>query len=77
MKFYYTFGTDEQFPYERGWVEVVADNQEEADAKFRNRFPDVNKGILNCAFVYTEENFSKTSMASVGNCGEFCHEVII
>ena len=76
MKFYYTFGTDKQFPYKRGWVEVIADNREEADMKFRKRFPDVHAGILNCAFTYTKESFTKTIMARSGNLQEFCHEVI-
>ena len=76
MKFYYTFGTDNQFPYKRGWVEVIAKNQEEADRKFRTRFPDVRAGILNCAFTYTEDSFSKTIMTQGGNLQEFCHEVI-
>jgi len=77
LKFYYTFGTDKQFPYNRGWVEVIAENAKEADAKFREKFPDKTPGILNCAFVYTEESFSKTTMAQGGNLHEFCHEVII
>jgi len=77
LKFYFTFGTDKQFPYNRGWVEVIAENEKEAEAKFREKFPDKTPGILNCACVYAEESFSKTIMAQGGNMQEFCHEVII
>ena len=76
MKFYYTFGLSPQFPYYRGWVVVIANNRDEADRKFRSRFPDRNPGTLNCAFFYTEESFSKTVMAQGNHPEEFCHEVI-
>ena len=62
MKFYYTFGTDPRFPFYRGWVEVIADNRDKADALFRAMWPDRTPGILNCAFVYTEERFKTTPM---------------
>ena len=74
--FYYTFGSDEQFPYKNGWVEVIAESHEEADKKFRRRFTDVHTGILNCAFVYTEDDFPETIMAQNGNLQGFCHEII-
>jgi len=76
MKFYFTFGTDKQFPYQGGWVEVVANSRGEACEKFRTRFPDRHKGTMNCAFVYSEDEFSETTMAQDGNWGEYCHEVI-
>lgn len=74
-KYFYTFGTDKQFPYQRGWVEVHADSWHEAHAKFRGCFPDIHKNTLNCAFYYDEIMFLESGMAD-GNWGEFCHEVI-
>lgn len=59
QSFFYTFGTDSRFPYQKGWVEVQAEDRPKADALFRNRFPDVHKGVLNCSFVYTKEQFEK------------------
>ena len=76
--FYYTFGTDPEYPYSRGWVEVYANSWEDAHAKFRTRFPDRpgHEGTINCAFFYTKDQWERSAM-SKGNMGEFCHEVII
>lgn len=76
--YYYTFGTDPEYPYSRGWVEVYANSWEEAHKKFRTKFPDRpgHEGTVNCAFFYGKESWERTSM-SEGNMGEFCHEVII
>ena len=78
MRFYFTFGTSPLFPYQVGWVEVIADNYEQASNKFRTRFPDRNDGLLNCAFSYSESFWKNTIMAeSNNNMGASCHEVII
>ena len=54
--FYYTFGSDHGFPYRNGWVVVKAATREEADQKFRSRFPDRpgHEGIMNYSFCYSE-----------------------
>ena len=75
--FYYTFGSDNKYPYCRGWVKVRAMNWEEAHEKFRTRFPDRHEDTLNCAFFYTADGFMKSSMASGRYPDEFCHEVIV
>lgn len=75
--FYYTFGTAEHFPYSKGWVEVHAQNRQEADAFFRLRFPDHHEGTLNCSFVYSQDEFRKQE--SVYNSHphwRICHEVV-
>lgn len=74
-KYFYTFGTDSQFPYQRGWVEVRAADWDEAHLKFSTRFPDVHKNVLNCAFYYDERQFIESGMTG-GNMREFCHEII-
>lgn len=62
--YYYTFGTSPMFPYYGGWVKVYAETQAEADQKFRAKFPDRpgHEGILNCAFVYTQEEWAKKKL---------------
>jgi len=76
MRFYYTFGTSPTQPYMGGWVEVIADNRSEANAKFRTKFPDKDNDILNCAFIYDEDRWINTDMYHEGNLGARCHEVI-
>ena len=59
--YFYTFGTDPHFPFGiNDYVEVHADDANEADQKFKSRFP-CRRGstLLNCAFIYNEENWEK------------------
>ncbi|MDL2294668.1 hypothetical protein LJC60_08610 [Ruminococcaceae bacterium OttesenSCG-928-D13] len=76
QKYYYTFGSDERFPYQGGWVEVQATSFTEAHAKYRSRFPDILPRCLNCSDYYDESRFEATGMLATGNRGAFCHEVI-
>lgn len=55
--FYYTFGTSPMFPYKKGWVEIRANNREEADKVFRSHYPDLTPGYLNCSDVYSSKFF--------------------
>ena len=34
-KFYFTFGTDEKYPFQGGWVEIIAENKKEAIITFQ------------------------------------------
>lgn len=70
--FYFTFGSDPEYPYQGGWVTVHAKTKEQACSVFRLYFPDRTPNVLNCAFVYTEEEFKTTRMFQ-GLEGEFCH----
>ena len=75
-RFYFTSGTEGQ-PFVGGWTLVEADNIHAAYAAFRAYHPDQTPGILNCCWVYTEEQFKRTEMAGPkGNFNRFCHEVI-
>lgn len=74
-RFYFTFGTSEQFPYCGGWVEVLAPDYHAAVKTFRKKYPDIHKGMVNCSDIYTEEQFKKSEMAD-GNLGATCHEVL-
>jgi len=59
--YYYTFGSDPGFPYRNGWVVVKASSREEADRKFRSRFPDRpgHEGTMNYSFCYTKERWNQ------------------
>ena len=74
VKYYYTYGTDREYPFIGGWTEVEAVSYQAANKLFRIVHPDKTPGILNCAFVYTEEQFNHTSMPVRGNFGRFCVE---
>lgn len=60
-KHYFTFGSDERFPYGReDFVEVRADDLHAACALFRIALPNrPGSRCLNCADYYTEEEFNK------------------
>ncbi len=74
-KFYFTYGTDGTQPFIGGWTEVEAPDGAIAGNLFRAVHPDKTPGILNCAWVYSEERFLQTEMAK-GNFGVCCHEKI-
>ena len=71
QNFYFTFGTDPKFPYQKGYLIVKAFNLNEAFAKFRAKYADVHPNCLNCAFWYTQEQWDVID----GDMGK-CHEVI-
>ena len=73
--YYFTFGTSPQFPFYQGWVEVLAGSEKEAVDIFNKNYPPKNKGIVNCAFIYSEESFKDTIMAKSGQWGG-CHKVL-
>ena len=76
--YYFTFGNSPIFPYQRGWVEVRAGSKKQACDIFRAYFPDRITGRINCASIYTEEEWQKTKM-SKGDyyvAGEFCQAKI-
>jgi hypothetical protein len=74
-KFYFTYGTDEEFPFRGGWSEVEADNLSMAVEIFNLMHPKRKSGCVNCAFWYTEEQFKASGMLN-GNLGHCCHERI-
>ena len=69
-KFFYTFGSDPDYPYaETEYVEVHARSMQEADEKFMAVIPN-RKGstCLNCAFVYSEKQWIKGNIQSRYYC---------
>ena len=75
-KFYFTYGSDEKFPYQYGWTEIEAPDIDTAIAAFRIYHPDRHQNTINCSFWYTEERFKKSNMAEIKIPGNFCHERI-
>ena len=71
--YYFTFGTDERYPYRGGWIQVEAESLNQAMEIFRQRFPGQTPEILNCADYYTEAQFERTAMARNGNFHAGCH----
>lgn len=75
-RFYFTFGTDGRYPFQGGWVEVIADDMEQAINLYNEKYPKLDGVFVNCAKYYTEEQFKKTGMFVNGNFGAYCHEVV-
>lgn len=58
VPFYFTFGSDEKYPYPNGCVVVYAENLGKACKKFKEKFPHpYDKGVLNCAFYYEQKDW--------------------
>ena len=77
--FYFTYGSDERFPFWYGWTEIEAPDMATACAAFRHFHPnrDPEDPRLNCADYYTEAEFKATGMYEKGNCyGTYCYERI-
>lgn len=75
--YYFTFGTGPDYPFAGGWVTVAAPSRQAAVQIFRLYYPnEAGTDVLNCADVYTEEEFRETGMDETGNFGAFCHAVI-
>ena len=59
-RFFYTFGSDSNYPYGiKDFVEVHADNLHQANLKFMGYFPcrEPDNKVMNCASVYTEKEW--------------------
>ena len=78
-KFYFTYGSDERFPFQYGWTEIEAPSKAMACAAFREYHPDRDPEVhcLNCSDVYTEEEFQETMLWLQVNYKDRCHERIV
>lgn len=75
---YFTYGTDEKYPYHGGWTRVVTDENVNPVEIFKQYHPNrVGSPFVNCAVIYSEEEFKKTEMyKDKDNLGFSEHEVI-
>lgn len=75
--YYFTFGTSPSFPYQNGWVLVQAPNRQAAIQIFSAYYPAKYELLVNCSFIYTEEEFKETIMyRDRENLGAGCHCII-
>ncbi len=59
-KFYFTFGTDRQYPFYLGYIIIYAPNGKVAREIFKAYFPNrPGSSAINCSFIYSEEEFMK------------------
>lgn len=79
INYYFSFGTNECFPYQGGYVLVKAHSKQEAVEKYRKKYPDVEEGIINCAFIYNQFRWDEAheKMPEYIQRKEICHEVIV
>ena len=75
-KFYFTYGSDERFPYQYGWTEIEAPDMATACAAFRHFHPDRDPEApcFNCAAIYPEAEFQNTGMYVQANYHDRCRE---
>ena len=77
QSFIYTFGSSDSFPHHGGWVEVQAQDRATADEIFRSRYPDRTPGTLNCASIYTQEEFQSIwDKYYKGTDWDVCHQIL-
>lgn len=77
--FYFTYGTDKNFPFQGGWTEVHAADRNQAVALFRREHPDRTPGVVNCSSIYTEKQFQDKVLPLYKDGDTFwsvCHECI-
>ena len=74
--FIFTYGSLASYPFQGGWTVVQAPDKNKAVAAFRVFHPDHVPGFINCADVYTLEQFQETDMFRANNRGARCHETI-
>lgn len=75
-EFYFTYGTSETMPYQKGWTKVNAETRSEAIKAFRYFHPDHIEGLINCCSIYERVSMEVYGMLEKGNFGVFCHEAI-
>lgn len=77
--FYFTYGTDKNFPFQGGWTEVHAAARNQAVALFRREHSDRTPGLVNCSSIYTKKQFQDKVLPLYKDGDAFwsvCHECI-
>lgn len=76
--YYYTYGTNDKYPFVGGWTEIVANSHAVANQVFKRIHPNLtNPEYLNCCGVYLHDEIVNTTMFRDGNFGRHAHERII
>ena len=72
--FYFTFGTDPEFPYQNGYLVVYASTLSEAVRKFQEKYPNRMLNLLNCSSVYSRSVWERSGL---GEAKDYpCFEVL-
>lgn len=69
-KYYFTFGFAEHYPYQNGYLIVYADSLSEAVEKYRAKYPDITEDVVNCAFIYNQNDWDEVMHTTP------CYEII-
>lgn len=76
QNYYFTFGSDQDFPFQNGWIVVQAPSAAAAIDIFCSYYPRRGE-CINCSFMYEEEAFINTEMYKrKDNLGAGCHCII-
>lgn len=75
-KLYFTYGTSERMPFKGGWSIVEGETYEQCLALYKLVHKQPDPDCINCAFIYTEEEFKETIMYKEGNLGHKTWEII-
>lgn len=60
--FYFSFGSDEAYPYPNRYLVVQAPLYHDAVCAFLQKYPGRTENTLNCAFVYTQDEWNQLDM---------------
>lgn len=72
--YYFTFGTDERFPFSNGCVKVQASSRSESVKKFNKKYPTRND-LVNCSFIYDQKAFDEAIVFVEQNHGTMDSEI--
>lgn len=72
MEVLFSFGTSEQYPFQRGYIIINAANRYDAVQEYRKRYPDRTPGVINCADIY-DNYYTVKEFKENGNLGAGCH----
>ena len=65
-KYYFTFGSWKEFPYQNTYMIVAASGYGDAVRAFQEKHPDVHPGCLNCSNCYPEERWEEVGRYYAG-----------
>lgn len=81
-KFYFTYGTDSEYPFRGGWTLIIAPNIKAAAQIFKAYHPNrndsecLNRADYYRADYYRADYFEQSESYKTGNFGGYCHEII-
>ena len=76
-RFYFTFGSDNSFPFQSGWIIIEAPDIRSAAKIFKSYYPNPSDDdVLNCSDYYTAAEFEVSDMFKTDNRGARCHLII-